>query len=167
MRRLAPLFSCGHSRPRRRGWTSARASVRTSVRTSAVALSLVLGLGCGSPTGLTALIEVGTPFVLAPGGSGVTNDGSVAVRYVKLVSDGRCPPRAYCFWEGDAVIAVVLHVVGLEPRSAELHTTLEPQVVVFAGYRLELLELAPTFGDDGLARIPRGRFLLAACLSCG
>lgn len=78
------------------------------------------------------------------------------------VNDYRCPSDAYCFWEGDAAVALTVTGAGEQPIDS-LFLYRSPHEVVYGGqswpsfnrsYRIELLDVLPhrTLGNDGVPR---------------
>ncbi|MBX7117424.1 MAG: hypothetical protein K1X31_00355 [Gemmatimonadaceae bacterium] len=130
------------------------------IRRLAPLVPLVLAVACGSPMGVTPRVAFGVPFTLLPGQAASVGDGVVAVRYDRLLGDGRCPPRAMCVWQGDATIAVTILPMAGAAHSAELHTTLEPRAATHAGLTVALVSLGASIGDDGAPRVPRAELVV-------
>lgn len=72
---------------------------------SLVAVILILGLATGltacarQPASVTA--ELDKAFILEPGQTAVLNSDDLTVKFVKIVSDSRCPTGVQCIWAGE------------------------------------------------------------------
>lgn len=76
-------------------------------------------------------------------GDAAALEGGASVRFVRVVSDSRCPEGVVCAWGGQATVEVAL-VQGREARSIELMTLPEDQRVGYVGgWKLELVKLDP------------------------
>jgi hypothetical protein len=81
------------------------------MRRLAPLFSLVLALGCGAPTAVQEPFGYGDPFWLALGRSAVSADASTIVRFVRVVSDSRCPGGdIVCVWEGEASVEIGVRI---------------------------------------------------------
>lgn len=70
-------------------------------------------------------------------------EGGASVRFVRVVSDSRCPEGVVCAWGGEATVEVAL-VHGREARSIELVTPPNDKRVGYVGgWKLELVKLDP------------------------
>jgi hypothetical protein len=65
----------------------------------AVSAAVLLVSAC---VGVSADITgaVGQPMVLEPGQKAVLSDPAIAIRFLKVVNDSRCPTGAQCIWAG-------------------------------------------------------------------
>ena len=101
-------------------------------------LALAATLGCGA----TILPGEEIEFELDVGESARLEDLDVAVRFVRVSADSRCPIDVTCAWQGDG--AVVLRLTRADDESdTTLHTGLEPRSVTSQGITLEVVGLAP------------------------
>jgi hypothetical protein len=76
-------------------------------------------------------------------GETVDVDGtSLAITFVKVNNDSRCPMNAICVWEGNAQIQLAVRDNGAAVPLV-LNTTQEPRQIVAGSYRIELLSLQP------------------------
>lgn len=95
-----------------------------------------------------------TELSLAPGKHAELATGQL--RYLRLVSDSRCPPDMQCVWAGDAVIELSFTPNTGSPETFKLHSGQEPRSHALPGGTLELVELgrneAPTATFRFLAR---------------
>jgi hypothetical protein len=84
---------------------------------------------------------------LLEGSSATLDDAKLEVRFVKVITDSRCPPKVVCVWAGDAELsfAVSIPMAGAPAQLITLHTAGSQgsnQAVAY-GYRFKLLELTP------------------------
>ncbi len=117
--------------------------------------ALVVGLllaGCGGGDGApltgAAVTQVSSPAeVWLTVGDEASVDSLLRLGFTGVPADSRCPTAVVCPWQGDG--AVEIHYgMGMGPSYPDtLHTTLEPRGVVFSGYLISLIELAPYPGD--------------------
>jgi hypothetical protein len=102
-------------------------------------LGLLLTAGCGSSS-----LAPTTPFnkeaTVAEGQSVVLVEG-VAVEFVGVLGDSRCPADAMCIQGGDAVVKLAV-TNGDTRRNVELHTG-NLQRVTSGDLTIDLLELMP------------------------
>lgn len=115
-------------------------------------LALALVAGCTSAVGpdgggsFSVATKLGEQFTLKVGQRARIDDAGLALRFVDVVGDSRCPSNALilCVWEGDGAILVEITPLGTgNTRSDTLHTTLDPKWVLLGTRLVELLELAP------------------------
>ena len=121
-----------------------------------VALAAVALGGCQSPgasegavvtepASSLAEVAVGEPFTLAPGDAARVTGTDLAVRFVGVDGDSRCPVDVTCVWEGDAAVVIETEL-GEARQSWRLHTPGEsvgPRTAGVGGLVLELVGLAP------------------------
>ncbi len=101
----------------------------------------LLVASCGRPTAVERSFALGEPFWLGVGELAVGDDFGTAVRFVRVVGDSRCPPRAVCIWAGEVVVEIGLQVGAGAPVLSELHSALPPTGVRLdsLGRQIELL----------------------------
>lgn len=128
-------------------------------------LTLALAFGCSSAAGpdhsgtFAVAAKLGERFTLKVGQRARIDDAGLAMRFVDVVGDSRCPSNALilCVWEGDGAILVeVTQLNDGETRNHTLHTTLDPKWVRMGTRLLEFLELAPYPTD--VTPIPVGEY---------
>lgn len=122
---------------------------------SAVAVACgsdVVAPGPGPDLALQAvqLAPVGDSVTLEVGQTAIFQDHGVAVTFVRLVEDSRCPIGVTCVWEGDAAVLVRVDTDG-ESTEEVLHTTLDPRTATIDAFVVELLGVLPHPVDDVLA----------------
>lgn len=122
-----------------------------SIRPVAVAITILTVVACASSSSLPTDPVVYSQAEAADSirvrvGQTVVVEG-IRVRFSAVESDSRCPIDAVCIWEGDAIANFVVEQ-NCECRSAsfdlKLHTTLQPKSGTAYGFRVELLQLAPS-----------------------
>ena len=70
-------------------------------------------------------------------------NGALAVTFLEVVSDSRCPRGETCVWEGDAVVRIALKSAA-DSGTAELHTASRlAHAAEFAGWSVTLVALDP------------------------
>ena len=119
--------------------------------TRSLAIIALLSAACATadaPLALDLKPPLNTPFTLEIGQSAVLTEPAVTITFTTVPHDSRCPVDAVCIWEGDAVVALILHVGppdGDGPDvDAELHTNLEPRSTPWGpNYELRMLDLQP------------------------
>jgi hypothetical protein len=90
-----------------------------------------------TPTGPSVPLD--QEFVLAPGESATVEE--ITVRFVRVVSDSRCPKDVNCVWEGDAHVRIdVTSTDGR--REYDLHTV-DMKPVVHDAYTIHLVRVQP------------------------
>ena len=72
----------------------------------------------------------------------VTKD-KLAIKFVSLIEDSRCPTDTNCVWAGNAKIQVKISKGKSAAKTFEINTNLDPQTVSFAGYDIKLVNLTP------------------------
>lgn len=82
----------------------------------------------------SATIGVGETVVFEKNG--------VAVTYVGLEGDSRCPIGVTCVWEGDGSVRIRLDA-GASTVEGVLHTTLEPRSLTIGGHTVSLIDVLP------------------------
>jgi len=100
----------------------------------------------GDPTEPAATLDVqaGETFRLRPGGIARVGSSGLLVGFRGITEDSRCPIDVVCVWEGDAVARVRATASHTDDGTAfDLHTTLEPKAVEFAGRRITLVAVEP------------------------
>jgi len=120
------------------GWNPRGSKRRAAL--SGIAAALLSA--CGLPT--AAQDPPGPGEVDVPIGEEVLLEGSVArLAFTGVTADSRCPLGAVCVWAGDAALSIALTAGTGPAQSFEVHTTLEPRSVDFAGVRVTLVGLQP------------------------
>lgn len=107
-----------------------------------VVVCLVVATACHerSPIGPTPVLN--QRFTLAPGERAVIRNTPIAVEFLRVSGDSRCPADVICIQGGDALVQV--RVDGGGSAEYDLHTGDQSRAsVTHAGYRIELLELQP------------------------
>ncbi len=119
--------------------------IRT-VLPSAFALLLLVAAspgGCGHDAATAPVTGADTSLTLAPGAEAFPLGPVFGVTFLEVREDSRCPLGVMCIWAGNAVVRVGLRL-GMGPTSPyDLNTTVDPTSVIFGGYRVTLVGLAP------------------------
>lgn len=115
-----------------------------------ILLLSLLSLSCArqAPFEPTTVARPDTPFSLRPGQEAVIQGTSLRLYFVGVPEDSRCPVDVECVWAGDARLRLRLEDPTRPDLEFDLHTTLEPQSVVVAGYRVTLQRLEPARRSD-------------------
>ncbi|GAA1943656.1 hypothetical protein [Amycolatopsis minnesotensis] len=79
------------------------------------------GLRPGKPPEPAAVVPPGRDFTLTVGQEAAIAGRDLAVRFTRLVSDSRCPPRMQCIWQGEAIARFVVRGHA-GSATADLHT---------------------------------------------
>jgi len=100
------------------------------------------------------MIDDGQDFAMHPGEQVTLGDHSM-LRYVRLVSDSRCPPGVKCIWAGDAEVAFEWTAASAAAQPFSLHTGKDPKQQSVGERRLTLLSLARGDAPEAQLRIER------------
>jgi hypothetical protein len=119
------------------------------VRIFSLALALTIPLAsCGDqsvasePPRTQSNAQTEHRVTLAIGQSQPIGSTGLTLALRSVDNDSRCPAGVTCVWAGDADVAITV-TRGSAQTPATLHVTLNPHSVDVAGYRVELIELAP------------------------
>lgn len=124
------------------------------LRTPILPLALALAAaGCGQATapdpgppdagGPSVSVSAGQDFPLRVGQTAELRGEGLAVRFLAVRGDSRCPEDVTCVWAGNA--AVLLELRGPDAPRAELvlNTGVEPRQGVYRGHAVRLVSLSP------------------------
>lgn len=121
-------------------------------KTFAAALTGMLALGCAGTslpgTGTTEptetiQVQAGQDFNLAVGQAARVAGTPITVLFRSVAQDSRCPSDVQCVWAGDAGINLGLQSTAAASQVSTLHTSLDPRMVTYSGYRIRVVGLAP------------------------
>ena len=128
-------------------------------------ISASLMLSSLLPLSLTACASVaggngsaiadGADFRMRPGQTVNLADNS-RLRYVRVVTDSRCPPDVQCVWAGDAIVAFEWSPAGGRAQGFELHTGLEPRSHAIGVRQLVLKSLERGAEPEAELRVEAG-----------
>jgi hypothetical protein len=107
-------------------------------------LACLIGItGCGSDSVVGPTVPLNQTFTLAVGEMATIDRTRLAVQFVGVTGDSRCPADVVCVQGGDATVHVRV-IEGGASRAYELHTGDSSRAfVVHAGIRFELVSLQP------------------------
>lgn len=97
----------------------------------------------------TRTVALDRAFELRVGERVEVEGTGLAVTFLGVREDSRCPAGARCVWEGNAAVALELAIGRRMPQTATVHTGVEPRAVAIAGYEIRLVELEPAPTLDG------------------
>lgn len=104
----------------------------------ALAPAALLSACSSSPTTpASATASLGQEFTLQPGGSASISGENLAVKFIEVTGDSRCPQDATCIWQGEASALVEVTMGTVGPSSLVLTQpglTDQPSVQEYAGY---------------------------------
>jgi hypothetical protein len=117
----------------------------------AMLLFATAGAACDADEATRA--TVGEQFVLESGRAATLAEGALYLKFVRVVSDSRCPEGVQCVWQGDAEIEIEARTSGGERLTLKLHTSGTPGRVQEASafefrVRLNALEPVPRAGVE-------------------
>ncbi|HEX6308195.1 MAG TPA: hypothetical protein VFZ69_08415 [Longimicrobiales bacterium] len=114
-----------------------------------IALAALIGIAaCGratEPVGTTDMpvhVTAGDTVLLRLGESALIDD-TVRLLFRSVEADSRCPLNVQCVWAGDAQIRLDAAGSTSAWQALELHSNVEPRAATFAGYRIQLVDIAP------------------------
>jgi hypothetical protein len=114
---------------------------------------LVLIVACeGATEPGSVQVRLDTEFQLALGQVAELEGAELRIEFEAVPEDSRCPPYAFCFWAGDALVELEVWEAGTPEwrrRDLALHTnpSIGPAQAAYDIYALQLLELEPGFGS--------------------
>ncbi len=121
-----------------------RVGVALLLSCSALAASCS-GLADPKPTegqGAAVSVTLEQPFILGFGQQASVKPDGLAIEFVKLLSESRCPEGAACVWPGEATIQLQVSDVTSLARALELSTQ-DKKPRRIGDYTVELVDLEP------------------------
>ncbi|HEU0077645.1 MAG TPA: hypothetical protein VFQ76_08360 [Longimicrobiaceae bacterium] len=82
-------------------------------------------------------------FGIREGDQVAVDEGLLAIRFLDVTDDSRCPIGMQCVWAGEGVVVLRLAQAGREPAELTLRTTPNKDSGTYEGYRVLLRELDP------------------------
>ncbi len=70
-------------------------------------------------------------------------NNELTIGFNGVPTDSRCPINAMCVWAGDGEVKLSLKK-GSEIRIVSLHTTLDPKIIIYDNYEIQLIQLLPS-----------------------
>jgi hypothetical protein len=98
--------------------------------------------GTSEPSG-SVQVGTGQDFQLNAEQSARVTGTPITVIFRSVSDDSRCPSDVQCVWAGDGAVKLGLQSTTVPSQEATLHTTLDPKIVDFSGYRIRIVSLAP------------------------
>ena len=74
--------------------------------------------------------------------------GRLAIKFVSVVEDSRCPIDARCVWAGNAKIKIAVSKGKMAAKTIELNSGLKPDSITIYGYEIKLVDLSPHPGEN-------------------
>ncbi len=93
-------------------------------------------------------VKLNQKFEIAASQKGYIQSEKLTVEFVKVLEDSRCPVDVDCVWAGSAKIQIKVSKGKAAAQVFELNTNLEPQLIKFQGYKIELTDLTPAPKSD-------------------
>ncbi len=116
-------------------------------------ISLILLIGCGGATEpMDEQVTLEVEFQLSLGQVAELEGSDLRIEFEAVPEDSRCPPWAFCFWAGDALVELEVWEAGLPEwrrKDLGLHTnpSIGPAQAVYGIYAVQLLGLEPSFSS--------------------
>lgn len=88
-------------------------------------------------------IKLDEEFSLAVKQKGFLKNGKLTIEFVSVLEDSRCPVDVDCVWAGNAKIQIKISKGKMAAQIFEVNTNLEPQIINFQGYKIQLTKLLP------------------------
>ena len=106
---------------------------------------LALASGCTLlPTdGGGKLVQTEEDFTLAEGQTAIVSEPRIAVRFLEVTEDSRCPVEADCIAAGNATVRLRVSHEGFEPAILDLRTDEPVSRKVYNYYAVEMTGLEP------------------------
>jgi hypothetical protein len=116
-------------------------------------ITLVLLVACAGATEPgNVQVTLDMEFQLSLGQVAELEGSELRIEFEAVPEDSRCPPNAFCFWAGDALVELEVWEAGLPEwrrRDLALHTnpSVGPAQAAYGIHALQLLELEPGFSS--------------------
>lgn len=110
-----------------------------------VMLAALVSCGDG-PTEPVEDVALDEDFTLELGETAGIEGTDLSVTFGHVLDDSRCPPEAYCFWVGNAMVALEVSGDGTEGEIVRLCTELSicpDSIRVGSSYRVHLVSVQP------------------------
>ena len=88
----------------------------------------------------------------------------IAVKFVAVTEDSRCPQGVNCIWAGVATIKIQLRKNGKPAREFELNTNQLDKSITFEGHEIKLFALTP-YPRSGEGPIKQGAYSAALTIT--
>ncbi|MFM9904087.1 MAG: hypothetical protein ACKVQJ_05885 [Pyrinomonadaceae bacterium] len=107
-----------------------------------MALAVATVVSAANPDTLTVRVDQQKTFTT----------GKIVVKFISVVEDSRCPEGVACIWAGNAKIKISLKKGKKSARVFDLNSTLKPEMILFEGYEIRLVDLTPRPGNKRIMR---------------
>ena len=89
-------------------------------------------------------VGLGQEFSLSPSQSTVIAGENLAIKFIEVISDGRCPRGAICIWTGEAscLIEITIHSESTSRKVLTQPGLSGPSKTIFANYEI-MFDLQP------------------------
>jgi hypothetical protein len=106
---------------------------------------LLAAMACGRSdmTGPTRRVALGQSFELRVGEAATVGDELLAISFVGVTSDSRCPIDVVCVWAGEATLRLTLRRLPQPARVVEVKTPSSSEADSYDGYTIEVRALLP------------------------
>ncbi len=88
-------------------------------------------------------VKLNREFALAAKEKAAIKTDKLTIEFVSVLEDSRCPVGVDCVWAGNAKVQIKISKGKAAAQIFELNTGLEPKIITFQGYRIELVSLNP------------------------
>lgn len=113
------------------------------MRTYFICLLFLLATGCKETPVQIRDTSLNQEFTLSPGQHAFIPSESLFIQFHSVAEDSRCPTGVLCFVEGNARLLLQISKQGMTPFSGPINTSLQPKIIAFGPYELQLKKLTP------------------------
>ena len=96
----------------------------------------------------TKTVKLNQQFAISEKQTALVKTDKLTIEFVKVLDDSRCPPDVNCVWAGNAKVQIKVSKGKAAAKVFELNTNLEPKIITFQGYKIELMDLTPAPKSD-------------------
>ena len=96
----------------------------------------------------TINVKLKQEFSLSANQKAYVKTDKLNIEFVSVLEDSRCPTDVNCVWAGNAKVQIKVSKGKMAAQIFELNTNLEPQIITFQGYKIELTNLTPELKSD-------------------
>jgi hypothetical protein len=88
-------------------------------------------------------VPLDNEFNMRIGDKAVVGKEKLAISFLSVLEDSRCPQGVNCVWQGNAKIAIEVKVKGEKSATLDLNTGHGAKEADHQGYRISLINLVP------------------------